>query len=187
MGNLYLHIGDITSDNILKLGDAIVNPTNPMMRFGCGVSGAIFKKAGIDELESYVERRFGITYYDSSRSNEMKVTEVRITQGFKCPCDIIFAQGPRIWDYSSTDEAISMLVQTYQNILDASVKQGYRSILLPSLGTGEYGFTHKQVAEKIISLLKTFINKNSLTIHFVLYDKDAYDIYNKYLYANTDI
>lgn len=181
MGSLYLHIGDIVSDDILKLGDAIVNPTNPMMRFGCGVSGAIFKKAGIDELESYVERTFGITYYDSSRKNEMKVTEIRITPGFKCSCDIIFAQGPRLWDYSSTSEAILMLVKTYQNILDTSVKQGYRSILLPSLGTGEYGFTHKQVAENIISLLKTYVSKNSLTVHFVLYDKAAYDIYNKCL------
>lgn len=95
--------------------------------------------------------------------------------------DNISAQGPRIWDYFSNNEAILMLVKTYQNILDASVKQGYRSIFLPSLGTGEYGFTHKQMAENIISLLKTYVSKNSLIVYFVLYDKAAYDIYNKCL------
>ena len=38
MGKLNIVCGNIVSDKILKLGDAIVNPTNPMMRPGAGVS-----------------------------------------------------------------------------------------------------------------------------------------------------
>lgn len=76
MGNLIVLHGNIVDDDILKLGDAIVLPTNPMMRCGAGVSGVIFKKAGVDQLEKYTEKVFGISYYDTTRKNEMKPTGV---------------------------------------------------------------------------------------------------------------
>ena len=36
MGKLKILCGNIVDDEILKLGDAIVLPINPMMRFGSG-------------------------------------------------------------------------------------------------------------------------------------------------------
>ena len=53
-------IGDITSDDILFGHDLIINPTNPAMVCGGGVSGAIFHKAGVNELESYTQEKFDI-------------------------------------------------------------------------------------------------------------------------------
>lgn len=100
MGRIILLTGNIVDDEILKLGDAIVLPTNPMMRCGAGVSGAIFHKAGVDDLESYTQRRFEISYYDTTRKNEMRTTETRVTPGFALPCDIIFAQGPKAYEYA---------------------------------------------------------------------------------------
>ena len=50
-GELNIVVGDITDNYLLSLADAIVLPTNPMMRCGAGVSGAIFRKAGVDDLE----------------------------------------------------------------------------------------------------------------------------------------
>lgn len=114
MGNFQILYGDIVSKEILALGDAVVNPTNPMMRCGSGVSGAIFRKAGVDLLENYTERYFGISYSNPPGKNEMRVTETRITPGFNLKKDIIFAQGPKIWDYESYDEAMNLLLQTYK-------------------------------------------------------------------------
>lgn len=71
MGKVAILCGDIVSDEILKRGEAIVLPTNPMMRCGAGVSGAIFKRAGVDELEQYCEETFGISYYNAPGVNEM--------------------------------------------------------------------------------------------------------------------
>ena len=42
----YVISGDITADHLLHIADAVVLPTNPMMRCGAGGRGAIFKKAG---------------------------------------------------------------------------------------------------------------------------------------------
>ena len=47
MGKFQIIVGDITSDELLNNHDLIINPTNPQMVAGAGVSGAIFKKAGV--------------------------------------------------------------------------------------------------------------------------------------------
>lgn len=99
MGKFEILYRNIVSEEILALGDAVINPTNPMMRCGGGVSGAIFHKAGVNLLENYTERTFGISYFNPLGKNEMRVTETRITPGFNLKKDIIFAQGPKKWDY----------------------------------------------------------------------------------------
>ena len=92
MGKLKILIGDITSDEILKGHDAIVNATNPAMMHGGGVCGAIFDKVGTKELEAYIKENF---------KTLMRVGEVRITPGFNLGMDIIFAQGPKYYDYDN--------------------------------------------------------------------------------------
>lgn len=181
MERLVIQHGNIVDDDILKLGDAIVLPTNPMMRCGAGVSGAIFKKAGVDQLEHYTERTFGISYYDRSRKNEMKPTEVRVTPGFALPCDIIFAQGPKAYEYEDFEYALNLLLQTYQNIIHTAIGRGYKSILLPALGTGSYGFTHVDTAQRVMNLLKTMLQGNDLTVYFVVYEIDSLNLYLHYL------
>ena len=63
MGRYRVLVGDITSDSILKEHDLIINPTNPQMVAGAGVSGAIFKKAGVDRLEDYTQKKYDINYF----------------------------------------------------------------------------------------------------------------------------
>ena len=58
MGKFNILIGDITSDEILKGHDLIINPTNPYMLYGSGVCGAIFDKAGKKELEEYTTSHY---------------------------------------------------------------------------------------------------------------------------------
>lgn len=180
MGKLIILCGNIVSDEILSLGDAIVLPTNPMMRCGGGVSGAIFKKAGVGVLEQYCETSFGISY-NNPGVNEMRATDVRITPGFALPCKIIFAQGPKRWEYDNIDQALMLLKKTYENVLDASIVQGFKSVLIPALGTGIYGFTHAETAETVIRLLQTFASSHDTTLIFVVFDKGSKDIYDRYI------
>ena len=79
MGSFRILVGNITSDEILKGHDLIVNPSNPAMLSGSGVSGAIFKKADVDKLEEYTQKEFNINYLskDFNRDNLMKTGDIR--------------------------------------------------------------------------------------------------------------
>jgi len=175
--SLRVLVGNIVDDELLRQVDAVVLPTNPMMRCGAGVSGAIFHKAGVDELESYTERRFGISYFDESRRNEMKPTEVRVTPGFALPCDIIFAQGPKAYDYPNFDTALELLLTTYVNIFKAAAEQRWSAILLPALGTGSYGFSHEDTASHVMRLLTGLVSKYGITAYLVLNDAAVQEYY----------
>lgn len=175
--------GNIVDDELLNKADAIVNPTNPMMKMGMGVSMAIFQKAGVDELEEYTAKTFNISYADISRANEMKETEIRLTPGFKIPCDIIFVQSPNLEHYNCADYPVAYdkLINTYKNLLDFSISNGYKTILLPSLGTGHYGFKHKDVARDVITLLKEYTSDSLINVIFVLLDEETKSIYEKHI------
>lgn len=179
--SLELYVGNIVNDSLLEKADAIVNPSNPMMKMGMGVSMAIFQKAGVDELEAYTEKTYNISYNDISRKNEMKETEIRITPGFNIPCDIIFAQSPNLqyYEHNQYNIAYEKLLETYKNVLDCCLKNKYNTILLPSLGTGHYGFKHINLAKEVVNILKSYSDK--LNIIFVLYDNDIKKIYKQYL------
>lgn len=180
MGKLNIVCGNIVSDEILKLGDAIVNPTNPMMRPGAGVSGEIFRMAGVDSLENYTSQKYGISYFNPPGKNEMKVTEVRITPGFALNKDIIFAQGPKVWEYDDYETAFRLLKQTYTNIIKSARSVNYKSIITPSLGTGEYGFVHEIIARPITQHLKYLSVDYDIIITLVLYSEELNTLYTQY-------
>ncbi len=161
----------IISDKLLENADVVVNPTNPYMIAGSGVSGLIFKKAGKEALEKYTKENYHIP---------MKVGEIRVTKGFNIPCDILFVQGPKRYDYNTLEEALDKLVLTYKNLLKFCLEKNYKNILLPSLGTGIYGFRHEDVIGPVLRLLKSDIYK-SLNINYVIYDKEVYDYYKNYV------
>lgn len=183
MERLSVAIGNIVDDAFLAKADAIVLPTNPMMRCGAGVSGAIFRKAGVEQLERYAKETFGVSYEDLTRKNEMRPGEVRITPGFALPCDIIFAQGPKAYAYANYDEALSLLLLTYKNTLKVAAKQGYRIILLPALGTGSYSFLHEDTAELVMRLLLDELRLYDLSVILVIYEKSVAPLYTRWLKA----
>ena len=166
LGSLQILVGDITSNNILEGHDAIVNATNPAMMHGGGVCGAIFDKAGSRELTNYIKNNF-FTY--------MVVGEMRITPGFKIGMDIIFAQGPK---YYECDFPIEELKKTYLNLLDTIKSNNYKNVLLPSLGTGIYGFKHGDVGKMVVDTINEYIKDTDINIDLVLYlekDKKYYE------------
>lgn len=176
MGRLRIIIGDITSNEILINHDLIINPTNPQMVCGAGVSGAIFKKAGVDILEKYTQEHYNINYFSDNYKieNIMKVGDVRITPGFDIGMDIMFVQGPKQWEHNNS---IELLKKTYFNMLDQIVEKNYKNILIPSLGTGDYGFTHSEVGRIVKGLLKNYARDKDINIDLVLYNENDKQYY----------
>ena len=166
LGKLQILVGDITNDDILKDHDTIVNATNPAMMHGGGVCGAIFDKAGSTLLSNYIKNNF---------STNMVVGEMRITPGFKIGMDIIFAQGPK---YYECDNPIDELKKTYLNLLDTIKNNNYKNVLLPSLGTGIYGYKHEDVGKMVVDTINEYIKDTDINIDLVLYfekDKKYYE------------
>ena len=162
-----IFIGDITSNSILAGHDLIVNPTNPAMVCGGGVSGAIFHKAGVDQLEQYTQDTFDIHYLKDNYKEEnlMKVGDIRITPGFNLGMDIMFVQGPKKWECSNS---LEILMQVYEKLLNVAYEKGYRNILLPSLGTGSYGFSHEEVGQLVAKSISEFAKNKDIKVDLVL-------------------
>ena len=171
MGRFQILTGDITSDELLRGHDLIVNPTNPQMVCGGGVAGAIFRKAGADKLQQYTQEHFAIHSFsdDYNPDNAMKIGEVRVTPGFNLPMDILFVQGPKRWEHES---AIDLLLQTYRNMLDEIDRRGYKHVLVPSLGTGIYGFDHAETGPLVAHLITDFLKDKDVDIDFVVYEEE---------------
>lgn len=104
-----------------------------------------------------------------------------MTPGFELPCDIIFAQGPKAYEYEDFKDAFILLLQTYQNVVRTAINRGYKTILLPALGTGSYGFTHEDTAQSVMNLLKAVLQGTSLTVYFVVYEEESKNIYLQYI------
>ncbi len=168
MGKLNIIVGDIVSDELLKEHDLIINPTNPRMVCGAGVSQAIFHKAGVDELENYTQKKYNISYFTDN--NLMKVGEIRTTPGFNLGLDIMFVQGPKAYEYEY-NIAKNLLLETYKNMINEAYSNGYKNVLCPSLGTGSYYFKHEDIGKDVVTYLSNLISDKDINIDFVLYDE----------------
>lgn len=180
--SLKIVVGNIVDDNLLEGKDAFVLPTNPKMRYGMGVSEVAFRKAGIEILEKYCEEKYDVGYKESQYKNDMKPTEIRITPGFGLGMDIIFAQSPNTvyFDIKESD-LYPLLFKTYENILSAIVGHKYHNVIMPSLGTGHYGFNHEKVARVIVPMISKFSKENNINVTLCLFDDQLVKKYESYL------
>ena len=167
MGILKIISGDIIANS--KDVEAIVNPANRKMQCGCGVSGAIYKAVGIEQLEIYCHNKW---------IKHMEVNEIRITTGFSLLKDIIHINSPI---YFEEKEPIEKLRDGYLKLLDVIKMEEYKSVIVPSLGTGFHGYQHEEVAKMVIELLSDFCKNNDVEIIFNLYDDETKQIYEKYI------
>lgn len=157
--------GDITK---IKC-DAIVNAANKYLQAGGGVCGAIFRAAGIYELQA-----------ECNKIGGCETGSAVITNGYNLPSKyVIHAVGPIYKDSSSEP----LLKSTYSSILALADEYKLKSIAIPSISTGIYGYP-KIDACKIV--FETLMNSNTNLdkIILVCFDDETYNLYineiNKY-------
>ena len=171
MGKLYFISGNIT--DFFNNMDVVVNAQNKYMINGSGICGAIYSASGMELLN----------YCKETYKTEMQPCEVRITPGFKLNIPIIHVYAPI---YIEWENPVEKLIEAYKNVLDSAIKNKYKKVLLPSLGTGIHGYKHEEVATPIISLLNEYCNKNDIEIYFINRFSIVTDIYlNSYININN--
>lgn len=155
----------IVRNNITEMNvDAIVNTANPLPMVGSGVDNAIYNKAGWKEL---LELRRAI--------GNIEVGNVAVTPALDLNAKfIIHAVGP-CWEGGDKKEA-ELLEKCYANILKTATKNKCKSIAVPLISTGNYGFP-KTLALKIANaVIASYLEKHDLLVYLVVFDKKSYEV-----------
>jgi O-acetyl-ADP-ribose deacetylase (regulator of RNase III) len=126
--------GDLTREVV----DAIVNPANGWLAHGGGVAGAILRRAGIDlqlESDAWVDRH-----------GQVPNGGVALTRGYMLPAGrVIHAVGP-VWHGGGRDEERE-LGDAVTHTLDLAETEGCRSVAMPAISSGIFGFPRERCAE----------------------------------------
>jgi O-acetyl-ADP-ribose deacetylase (regulator of RNase III) len=127
--------------------DAIVNAANPSLLGGGGVDGAIHRAAGTALLEAC--RRLP----QSTPGVRCPAGEARITPGFALPARyVIHAVGP-VWHGGGQGEPL-LLERCHRNALRLLREHGLRTIALPAISCGVYGYPINQAAAVAVAALR---------------------------------
>lgn len=117
--------GDITQQAV----DALVNAANRLLAGGGGVDGAIHR-AGGPEIMAETDRR----YPDGCATGSAVISNAgRLPARY-----VIHAVGP-VWQGGRSGEA-ELLASAYRRSLELAAEHGCRSVALPAISTGVYGY-----------------------------------------------
>ena len=159
---IYLVRGDITERSV----DAIVNPANSYLRHGGGLAGAIIKKRG------------KIIQKESDEIGQVPVGNAVITGSGNLQCKaVIHAVGPKYGEGNEDQKLRSAL----KNALKLAERNGFKSIAIPAISSGIFGFPKDRCAKTLVDELMSFI-KSSIpksrasslqTVEFCILDEET--------------
>ena len=150
--------------------EAIVNAANDQLTHGAGLCGAIYAAAG-SQLDTCTEKMGGCP-----------TGQAKITPAFKLKTSqyIIHAVGP-FYNSSEENDCRQLLAKAYKSSLELAEKQGLKSIGLPSLSTGIYGYPIEKATPEAVQAVVHYLQgrtTGSLSeVKFYLYHQQEYDIF----------
>ena len=157
--------GDITEEDV----DVIVNAANSHLKHGGGVAGAIVRRGGREiqvESDEYVRR-----------NGPVKTGNVAVTSAGKLKARwIVHAVGP-VWGEGNEDEKLKDAVM---NSLKKADELGARSISIPAISSGIFGFPKERCAEVFFETIKNFVAskpKNLKLIRLCNIDSETSEIF----------
>ena len=145
--------------------DAIVNAANEALLPGGGVCGAIHDAAG---PELAVACR---------RVAPCPTGEARLTPGFHLPARyVIHAVGP-VWYGGGAGEA-DLLAQTYRASLHLARTHGLKSVAIPAISTGIYGYPLGAATGIAVATVRAEVRKPGLdSVLFACFSEAALEAY----------
>jgi len=164
VGGIEIHLvkGDITELE----ADAIVNAANPYLEHGGGVALAIVRKGGEviqEESRRYVEKH-----------GPVPVGGVAVTTAGRLKAKyVIHAVGPRYGE----PEGDAKLASAVRASLEKAEELGLRSIALPAISTGVYGYPYRRAAEIMADVLKNHRYRSLSKVIICLYGDEAYRVF----------
>jgi O-acetyl-ADP-ribose deacetylase (regulator of RNase III) len=163
----------IVRQDITKIKvDAIVNAANTNLQMGGGVCGAIFKAAGVHELQAACDKLAPI-----------KTGEAVVTPGFNLSAKfVIHAAGP-VYRHWSKEQSEQYLRAAYTNSLKRAVENKCESIAFPLISSGIYGYPKDEALQVATSAIQGFLVNHDIDVTLVVFDKSAFTISRELLGA----
>jgi O-acetyl-ADP-ribose deacetylase (regulator of RNase III) len=152
--------GDITEQAV----DALVNAANSRLAGGGGVDGAIHRRGGPEIMRETARR-----YPDGCPTGSAVISGA----GDLPAKYVIHAVGP-VWRGGNRGEP-ELLRSAYRAALDLARQHDCRSVALPSLSTGAYGYPLDQAARGALSTAAEFLASEGPPdlVRFVLFGAEA--------------
>jgi len=158
--------GDIT----VEATDAIVNAANEYLQHGGGVAGVIARRAGADLEAASADwvRTRGPVPHDAPAYT----TGGRLSAKY-----VIHAVGP-VWGDGDEDAKLAAAVTGSLRVAD---ELRLKSIALPAISTGIFGFPRERAAQVILSAIQSYFeNPSGLErIRMVVYDEPTVAAFEK--------
>jgi len=156
--------GDITTLNV----DAIVNAANPDLKLGTGVAGAILKQAG-PSIQKECNRIGGTPVG----------TAVLTGAGELDAKHVIHAVGPKMGE-GDEDRKLASAVRASLALAD---RHGLKSIALPAISTGNFGFPLDRCARVTLTEIHRYLQGGTKLDRVVvcLYGEDAFKTFRQEL------
>lgn len=147
--------GDITEREV----DAIVNAANSYLQHGGGVAGAIVRKGG------------HIIQEESDKIGFVPVGNAALTIAGKLPAKfVIHAVGPRMGEGDEDNKLKSAVLSS----LSLASEKGLKSISMPAISSGIFGFPKDRCAmiliRETINYIKEHPDSSLDLIEFCIYD-----------------
>lgn len=161
---LRLVLGDITERDV----DAIVNAANSYLQHGGGVAGAIVKRGG------------KIIQDESNEIGFVPVGSAAITTAGKLRAKfVIHAVGPKMGEGDERNK----LKKAVHSVLKLSSEKGFKSISMPAISSGIFGFPKDKCAEILIGESKKFLEENPNSsieaVEFCIFDEQTLSYFKK--------
>ncbi|NXK58450.1 PAR14 polymerase, partial [Sylvietta virens] len=156
--------------------DVVVNASNEDLNHIGGLAGALSRAAGPalqEECDELVRKR-GI----------LQPGDAVITRAGRLPCkDIIHAVGPR-WSKEKSEMCVNLLRKTVKNCLQLAETHNHRSIAVPAISGGIFGFPLELCAYVIVSSIKETLeeskgNSSLKEVHLVGFAQDNIQAFSK--------
>jgi O-acetyl-ADP-ribose deacetylase (regulator of RNase III) len=147
-------VGDLTTQEV----DAIVNAANEALAPGGGVCGAI-RQAGGDEI-----------FAEAATLGGCATGDAKATGAGRLPArHVIHAVGP-VWHGGTRGEP-DLLAHAYTRALEVAADLGCRTIALPALSTGIYGYPAELAAPVAIGAVEPLAGRFD-EVRFVFLDDE---------------
>ena len=158
---LELAQGDITQQAV----EAIVNAANSRLAGGGGVDGAIHRAGGPSIMAETIRR-----YPQGCPTGSAVITAA----GNLAARHVIHAVGP-VWQGGHAGEA-ELLAGAYRRVFELSSQHGCRSIALPALSCGAYGYPVDLASRIALRVAKEFLEQDPTgeVARFVLFGPGMY-------------